>query len=342
MIDSTRPLLQINGVTKVYQAGRGQEVVALENFNLTIPDSPARIVAVAGESGSGKSTLAGIVLGFIQPTSGQIIFRDHSVERLSRRDRAIYRRHVQAVFQDPYGVFNPFYRIRHAFDVAIRNFKLAHSRGDARKLVEDALSIVGLRGDEILDRYPYQLSGGQRQRVMMARAYLLHPDLIVADEPVSMIDASLRASILAIMERMRDIDGISFIYITHDLSTAHQISDEIYVLYQGSTVEHGATSDVLDNPTHPYARALIASIPEIDRRWEGEIEGLNEEPQRGKGASGCSFYPRCEHRMDRCLSAPPSLFQISSEGEPHRSACYLYESSASEQQSEPIQKDGQS
>ncbi len=312
-------------MTKTYRAGRGQEVVALQDFNLTIPDKPARIVAVAGESGSGKSTLAGIVLGFIQPTSGQIVFRDKSVEHLTRSERATYRRHVQAVFQDPYGVFNPFYRIRHVFDLAIRNFKLARSRSEARTLVEDALSVVGLRGEEILDRYPYQLSGGQRQRVMMARAYLLHPDLIVADEPVSMIDASLRASILAIMERMRDVDGISFIYITHDLSTAHQISDEIYLLYQGATVEHGSTVDVLENPKHPYAQALIASIPEIDRRWEGEIEGLNEESYRTQTAVGCRFYPRCDRRMDRCLSAQPPLVPIAPAGEPHRSACYLYD-----------------
>jgi len=323
--DAPRTLLEINGVTKLYRTPHGQEVVALQDFNLMIPDKPARIVAVAGESGSGKSTLASLVLGFIKPTSGEIIFRDRSVERLTRGQRAIYRRHVQAVFQDPYGVFNPFYRIRHVFDLAIRNFKLARSRSEARNLVEEALSVVGLRSEEILDRYPYQLSGGQRQRVMMARAYLLHPDLIVADEPVSMIDASLRASILSIMERMRDTDGISFIYITHDLSTAHQISDEIYLLYQGATVEHGSTVDVLENPTHPYARALIASIPEIDRRWEGEITGLNEESQQAETGSGCCFYPRCEQRMDRCLSAQPALFSILSASEPHRSACYLYE-----------------
>src|SRR6266852_2671208 len=214
----TPPLLEIRNASKIYRGGflrPGQQVIALQDFSLEIPESPAKIIAIAGESGSGKTTLANLVLGMISPTSGQILYQ------------------VQVVFQDPYAVYNPFYRVKHIFDLVISNFKLARNRDEARTLVEDALKMVGMRGEEVLEKYPHQLSGGQRQRMIVARAYLLRPRLIVADEPVSMVDASLRAMILDIMLRLRDKQNISFLYITHDLSTAYQVCDDIFLLYQG-------------------------------------------------------------------------------------------------------------
>jgi len=180
---------------------------------------------------------------------------------------------VQAVFQDPFGVYNPFYPVRHVFDVVIKRFKLARSKGEARDLVEDALNRVGLRGAEVLDKHPHQLSGGQRQRIMIARAYLLKPRLIVADEPVSMVDASLRAMILDIMMRLRDEGGISFLYITHDLSTAYQVGDNICILYRGAVVEQGNAQQVIENPQHEYSRLLISSIPMPDPsvKWDTSV-----------------------------------------------------------------------
>jgi peptide/nickel transport system ATP-binding protein len=268
----TSPLLDIKNATKTYGKSR-QMVTALRDVSLTVPAQPARIVTIAGESGSGKTTLANAVLGFITLTSGQILFEGQDVARLQGHGLLEYRRKVQAVFQDPFGVYNPFYPVRHVFDVVIKRFTLARSKGEARDLVEDALNRVGLRGAEVLDKHPHQLSGGQRQRIMIARAYLLKPRLIVADEPVSMVDASLRAMILEIMMRLRDEQGISFLYITHDLSTAYQVGDDICILYRGAVVELGNAQQVIKDPQHEYSRLLISSIPVPDPsvKWDTSI-----------------------------------------------------------------------
>jgi ABC-type oligopeptide transport system ATPase subunit len=266
------PLLDIKNATKTYGKSR-QTVTALRDVSLTVPAQPARIVTIAGESGSGKTTLANAVLGFITLTSGQILFEGQDVARLQGHGLLEYRRKVQAVFQDPFGVYNPFYPVRHVFDVVIKRFTLARSKGEARDLVEDALNRVGLRGAEVLDKHPHQLSGGQRQRIMIARAYLLKPRLIVADEPVSMVDASLRAMILEIMMRLRDEQGISFLYITHDLSTAYQVGDDICILYRGAVVEQGNAQQVIKDPQHEYSRLLISSIPVPDPtvKWDTSV-----------------------------------------------------------------------
>lgn len=320
------PLLEIRNATKVYGGGlmERRQVVALQDFSLTLPAEPARIVTIAGESGSGKSTLAQVILGFTELTSGQILFKGADVTQMKPAQKKEYRRSVQAVFQDPYAVYNPFYRVRHIYDMLIENFRLAASKGEADALINKALSVVGLQSKEILNKYPHQLSGGQRQRMMIARAYLLKPNLIVADEPVSMVDASLRAMILDIMQRLRDESGISFLYITHDLSTAYQISDDIIVLYQGRTAERGSTLKVIEQPKHPYVQQLIGSIPvpDPDQRWDTVMTLPDDEALRAQIKSGCRFYPRCPVHLDRCLQAQPALYEVESD---HQVACYLYE-----------------
>ncbi len=324
------PLLCIRNASKVYRAGGGllgkkREVVALEDFNLEIAARPATITTIAGESGSGKTTLANLVLGFSSLSRGQIIYQGQDTARMTPRQGLEYRRNVQAVFQDPFGVYNPFYRVEHVFDLVVKNFRLARSRAEARARVEEALNAVGLLGEEVLRKYPHQLSGGQRQRIMMARAYLVRPKLIVADEPVSMVDASLRAAILEVMLRLRDEENISFLYITHDLSTAYQVGDDIYILYQGSVAEKGRTTGVIDKPHHPYVQLLVSSVPVPDpeEKWDTTIELPDEETMRQADVTGCRFYPRCPHRMDRCLAAQPPLYPVAEEG--HGAACYLYE-----------------
>ncbi len=325
-----QPLLHIRNATKIYGGGllgSGRPMVALDRFNLDIADRPATITTIAGESGSGKTTLASAVLGFTSLTSGQIMFKGQDIARLNHRQGIEYRRQVQAVFQDPYEVYNPFYRVKHIFDLAIENFKLARSRADAQTLIEEALNVVGLRGEEVLEKYPHQLSGGQRQRMMVARAYLLKPSLIVADEPVSMVDASLRAMILDIMLRLRDEHNISFLYITHDLSTAYQIGDAMNILYQGAIAETGNTPKEIENPKHPNVQLLIDSIPVPDphQKWDTDIALPSEEELRKQVNSGCRFYPRCPYHMERCLAAQPPLYQIDGD---HRAACYLYDEPA--------------
>jgi peptide/nickel transport system ATP-binding protein len=332
--DGLRPLLHISHATKIYGGGLLQgpdRTVALRDLSLAIAERPATITTIAGESGSGKTTLANAILGFLTLTSGQILYRGTDVAQLSGSRMVAYRREVQAIFQDPYEVYNPFYRIQHTFDLVIRRFGLARDKKTARELIEAALKIVGIRSNEVLEKYPHQLSGGQRQRIMVARAFLLSPRLIVADEPVSMVDASLRAMILEIMLRMRDDFGISFLYITHDLSTAYQISDQTYILYRGTIAEKGPTPAVIENPRHPYVQLLLNSIPVPDpsQRWDTDVRIPSEEDQRGNGLDGCPFYARCPHRMERCYQNRPPLYELGVAG--HQCACFL---------SDPVAKGG--
>ena len=277
-------LLTIEHATKIYKVSSGflgeeKKVRALNDFSIVIPEKPASITTIAGESGSGKTTIANLILGFTSITSGRIKFLGKDLSEMSSEELFNYRKNVQAVFQDPFGVYNPFYKIRHIFDLVIKHFKLVATKSDATKLIEESLSVVGLKGDEVLDKFPHQLSGGQRQRMMMARAYMIKPRIIVADEPVSMVDASLRAGIIDVMLKMRDEDGINFLYITHDLATAYQIGNQIYILYRGDVVQSGDTVDVIDNPKHPYVQLLVDSVPPpfYDENWSKPVQMPEED-----------------------------------------------------------------
>ena len=277
-------LLTIEHATKIYKVSSGflgeeKKVRALNDFSIVIPEKPASITTIAGESGSGKTTIANLVLGFTSITSGRIKFLGKDLSEMSSEELFNYRKNVQAVFQDPFGVYNPFYKIRHIFDLVIKHFKLAATKSDATNLIEESLGVVGLKGDDVLDKFPHQLSGGQRQRMMMARAYMIKPRIIVADEPVSMVDASLRAGIIDVMLKMRDEDGINFLYITHDLATAYQIGNQIYILYRGDVVQSGDTVDVIDNPKHPYVQLLVDSVPPpfYDENWSKPVQMPEED-----------------------------------------------------------------
>ena len=321
------PILSIQQATKQFGGGflsTSKPIVALDRFSLDIYESEAKIITIAGESGSGKSTLANLVLGFLPCDEGKILFNGIDIGSMTHEQRVRYRKEVQAVFQDPYEVYNPFYRVQHIFNMVNRHFGLSSSSSEAKDLIEEAMRVVGLRSDEILEKYPHQLSGGQRQRVMVARAYLLKPRLIVADEPVSAVDASLRAMILDIMLRLRDQQKISFLYITHDLSTAYQISDLMYVLFQGTTVERGETAKIIENPKHPYVQELIDSIPVPDPKvkWDTNISLPSEEVMRKTTSVGCRFYHRCPKHMDICARSFPELLKVE---EGHEVACYLYQ-----------------
>jgi oligopeptide/dipeptide ABC transporter ATP-binding protein len=316
----TVPLLEARHVTKVFGHGE-RATVALSNFSLAIADDAASIIAVAGESGSGKSTLARLLLGFISPTTGDVRYRGKDLRRLSRTERREFRRDVQAIFQDPFGVYNPFYRVDHLLTTPVKTFKLASSRVDARRQIAEALATVGLNPDEILGRYPHQLSGGQRQRITIARALLLRPRLIIADEPVSMVDASLRATILESLLTLNREFGISFVYITHDLTTAYQISEQLIILYRGAVVEAGPARQVIRHPQHPYTQLLIRSIPSPDpnQRWMEEAVPGSDGTEVA-AHQGCAFAPRCPHVMPLCRETAPPLVLT------HGAAvsCYLY------------------
>ncbi|MCX5495701.1 ABC transporter ATP-binding protein [Kaistia dalseonensis] len=316
-------LLQLENVSKAYTRGliNTHATIALRNISLTLKEDEPTILTVAGESGSGKTTLAMLLLGFILPTTGRIIYRGRNISTLYGEDKLAYRREVQAVFQDPFAVFNPFYTVDHLLTVPIKHFKLAKSRADARNKMEEALTAVGLRPEDILGRFPHQLSGGQRQRINVARALLLKPRLLIADEPVSMVDASLRATILETLRNLQRDHGVSIIYITHDLTTAYHIAKSIIVLYRGGVMEAGDVDAVIKDPRHPYTQLLVDSIPwpNLDQRWGAQPIKARE--ASGGSGEGCRFRSRCPMAMDQCASEPP-LYEISRR---HTASCFLYD-----------------
>ena len=323
-------LLEVRNLTKVFGGGGlfnpSKPVVALNNLSLAIEESPPTITAIVGESGSGKTTFARLLLGLAEPTSGEVLYRGVDFRKLDKDQRRQFLSDVQVIFQDPNEVYNPFYRIDHVLEEPIANFKLAKTKAEGKQLIEDALVSVGLRPAETLGRYPHQLSGGQRQRIMVARALLLRPRVIIADEPVSMIDASLRATVIESLRNLNRKFGISLIYITHDLTTAYQVSENIVVLYRGSVAEAGDVDRVIKEPEHPYTRLLIGSVPQPDPNlhW-GVKDDIPDTIEAGAAkVQGCQFANRCPHVMSICREKAPPLFQTA----PHRAtACYLYNES---------------
>ena len=317
-------LIEAVDVSKRFAGGLGREsTLALAGLSLAIHAEKPSIIAVVGESGSGKTTFARLLLGLAEPSGGEIRYRGANLRALDRDGRRAFRHDVQAVFQDPYGVYNPFYRVDHVLAAPLRRFRLAGSRAEAREVISEALRAVGLQPEEILGRFPHQLSGGQRQRVMVARALLLKPKLIVADEPVSMVDASLRATILGSLRKLTDEHGISILYITHDLATAYQISDSILVLYRAHLAEAGAVEQVVADPQHPYTQLLVSAIPRAKaaRDWL-EQEGAAGPNGVTPSAASCCFAERCPVAMPACVAAPPGLYRTA----PRRAvACLQYQ-----------------
>lgn len=318
-------LLEARNVTKVFGSGglfKRKETVALENVTLLIRGSQPSITGVVGESGSGKTTLVRLLLGLLSPTEGEVLYKGRDLQKMSRDERLEFQREVQVIFQDPFEVYNPFYKVDHVLTTPVTKFHLARSKSEAQELIEHALEMIGLRPEETLGRYPHQMSGGQRQRVMVARASLLRPRIILADEPVSMVDASLRATILESLRKLSQEFGTSLLYITHDVTTAYQVSDSIIVIYQGSVVETGDAELVIKNPQHPYTRLLVASIPlsDPDRKWVQD-ETFVVDQTSIKVEHGCKFVNRCPFAMSVCHKNLPPLFQT----DRHRVVrCYLY------------------
>jgi peptide/nickel transport system ATP-binding protein len=318
-------LLEARNLSRVFGSGP-TATVALDHFSLTVDADVPSFTAIAGESGSGKTTLARLLLGFTEPTSGEVVYRGKNLWKMNGRGWMDFRHEVQAIFQDPFEVFNPFYRVDRLLTVPVAKFHLGTSKADARDKIEAALVAVGLRPAETLGRYPHQLSGGQRQRLTVARALLLQPRLIIADEPVSMVDASLRATILESLKKIHTDFGISFLYITHDLTTAYQICDNIIVLYRGSVAEVGDVNLVIKQPRHPYSQLLISSIPEpdVETRWDDDDDDLTAPTRREVGrriVHGCQFADRCPTVMAMCTEQAPPLYRV----DDHRAAaCFLY------------------
>ncbi len=276
-------LLAFDSVSKIFVSGLfgRTKKTALQPCSFRLASDKPQIIAVVGQSGSGKTTLARMILGLEKPSSGEVRYRGESVATLSGEAAQRYRREVQAIFQDPYGSFNPFYKIDHTLAEPLVRFGIATERKAVHARIEEACASVGLKASEMLGRFPHELSGGQRQRLMVARSLLLRPRLIVADEPVSMVDASLRMTILQNIEALKNDHSISIVYITHDLATAYHVSDYVLVLHEGRIVEAGRPEEVIEAPTHPYTQALVGAIPwpDPERKWPDLPANLREQWQ---------------------------------------------------------------
>lgn len=321
-------LLEAQNVTRAFGGGflSKHHMIAVDGVSLIINEEKPTITAIAGESGSGKTTLARLLLGVIQPTSGAIKFKGQSLTEMDKHRQKMFRRQVQAIFQDPYEAYNPFYKVDQVLTTPIKKFQLASSKEQALHLIEESLQMAGLRPEDMLGRFPHQLSGGQRQRIMVARAMLMHPKVILADEPVSMVDASLRATILESLMKLKRELGISVVYITHDLTTAYQVSQNIYILYRGSVAEVGNVEKVIKDPLHPYTKLLVNSIPlpDPDIRW-GTTTDVNVTPVLAgamtESGHGCKFANRCPFAMAECHQQHPPLYRTNDD---RAVACFLY------------------
>jgi peptide/nickel transport system ATP-binding protein len=290
---------------------------AVDDFNLAI--YPREIVALVGESGSGKSTVARLLAGVYPAQSGEIRFRGRQLKSMSLRE---YRRHVQMVFQDPYGSLNPVFRASHGL---IRALKIQAGERNRRRRHERAtqlLESVGLTpADELLTKYPYELSGGQRQRFGFAQALACGPALILADEPISMLDVSIRIGVLNLMQQLRQQEGVSFLYITHDIASARYIADRLIVMYAGKVVEEGFTEEILRHPQHPYTQLLLSAVPDPRAPEDSAAPADASEPPRMiDPGEGCRFYARCPYRVERCSGVTPELHLVRPE---HAAACHL-------------------
>jgi oligopeptide/dipeptide ABC transporter ATP-binding protein len=281
----TFPALEARDLRVSFHTGRNTSARAVDGVNLTV--MPGQIVALVGESGCGKSTLSRALLGLQPLASGQVLV-DGEALPTSRSGLKAYRRRAQLVLQDPMGSLNPRMTVYESVAEGLR----VHGVDREEERVADALARVGMRpAERFFARYPHELSGGQRQRVVIAGALVLEPEILVADEPVSSLDASVRGEILALLLRLREELGLSILIVTHDLGLAWNVADRIAVMYLGRIIEEGTTEEVLSEPKHPYTQALLSVVPEIDR--VEPIVLVGEPPDPARIPTGCRFHPRC-------------------------------------------------
>jgi peptide/nickel transport system ATP-binding protein len=322
------PLLEVDGLVTRYPLARTlaaivrreerQVVHAVEGVSLTL--RAGELLALVGESGCGKTSAAQTLLRLVDPVAGTIKFRGCDVTHLSQRELRPLRRSMQLVYQDPYESLDPRFRVRQTVEEPLAVHRVG-TPVERRARVEQALLRAGLDPPDLfMDRYPHELSGGQRQRVAIAAALVLEPELLVADEPVSMLDVSVRAGILGLLDQLRRA-GLAVLMITHDLSTAARYADRIAVMYLGRIVEEGPARDVVASPQHPYTQALVSVVPKADPRHSTRPQVLTgETPNPVDIPPGCRFHPRCPVAFDRCPTVDPRLVTV---GPDHQAACLL-------------------
>ncbi len=302
-------LLDVNGVSKVFRIGSmlsKKKLVAVDNVSFSIPRDQPIILSIVGESGCGKSTLCKMILRLHDIDCGDILLDGKSYKDRKAYKPLEFRNDVQPIFQNPFEAFSMRKTVdTYLFNTALR-LGIAKSRDEATKLVDEALKSVGMSLDVVKDKYATQFSGGELQRVSIARALITKPKIIVADEPVAMIDASMKMNIVNLFKNLKEKYGISFIYITHDLSTAYYVSDYIATLYRGSLIEYGTSREIMDMPAHPYTRLLMDSIPRIGDKGEMEV-AMPDMEEKEYSLACCKFAPRCQYATEECMQGRPDM-----------------------------------
>jgi peptide/nickel transport system ATP-binding protein len=319
----TETLIRTEGLTRHFQVGKlmsRRTLHAVDGVDLSI--ERGEIVALVGESGSGKSTIARLLALVYQPTRGEIWFEGRPLSRLrGRGSRLAYSAAVPMVFQDPYSSLNPAYRVSHGILRGMKLHRADLSGAQRQAELNRVLGAVGLVPAETRNRFPFELSGGQRQRIGFAQALALRPKLIVADEPVSMLDVSIRVGVLNLMGELREQEGVSFLYITHDVASARYLADRVLVMYAAHLVEEGSTEDVLQRPKHPYTQLLVSAVP--DPRAElrlADARDVGEPPKVVDPKPGCRFRQRCPLAIARCETETPQLRELR---DGRRVACHV-------------------
>jgi peptide/nickel transport system ATP-binding protein len=324
----TQDILRGLGLKKYFTASKGlslfgqpQLIKAVDDVDISI--KPKEIVAIVGESGSGKTTLGQLLVGAIKPSYGKVVYRGEDISQIPAGRMRSLRRKLQIIYQDPFESVDPRFTVFDIVSEGVLAHDMVSDRSQLRSLLRDALETVGLiPASQFIDRYPHQLSGGQLQRVAFARAAILNPEIIVADEPVSMLDVSIKAEVVNTMLDLRDTRGIAFVFITHDFAWARYASDRIAVMYLGKIVEFADTDELFANPLHPYTRALMAATPSMEVNSEPPKVLLKGEiNHRLQTDIGCVLAPRCPHAFERCSRETPVLKEVSTN---HYVSCHLF------------------
>lgn len=314
---SNAPLLEVKGLKKYFKTKRGM-LHAVDDVTFTI--ERGKTLGVVGESGCGKSTTGRAILRLLEPNGGQVLFEGEDIASLSKEQMRVKRKDMQIIFQDPFSSLNPRKTIAETIAEPLKLNKIITDKNERMKRVYEIMGIVGL-AERLSNSYPHELDGGRRQRIGIARALALNPKFIVCDEPVSALDVSIQAQILNLMKELQESLGLTYMFITHDLSVVNHFSDDIAVMYLGRLIEKAPAEELFANPIHPYTQALLSAIPVPDIHYKserillkGEISSPIEPPAM------CRFSPRCIHCMDKCRSSEPALVETSPN---HFVSCFL-------------------